>query len=330
MPAPRNSGEPGREGDWRPGAPLEALRRRAALLARARAFFGDRGYLEVETPVLGRAGAADAQLAQFTVADPVYGTLYLQTSPEYAMKRLILAGSGSIFQITKAFRQGESGRFHNPEFTLIEWYGLGYDRERLIIEACALIARLAPSLHDKARIVSYREAFREALGIDPIEDPDDRLRDAARAHVPSAHELPLDDRDEILDLLMTHAVAPAFPTGALTVVTDYPPSQAALARLNARGLADRFEIYQGPMELANGFHEATRGGEYAQRFATEAAKRRARGLPDIPEDRRLLGALAEGDLPDCAGCALGLDRVLMLAVGATHIDEVLAFPIERA
>lgn len=306
------------------------MRRRAALLAEARAFFGERGYLEVETPVLARAGAADAQLAQFALNDPVLGTLYLQTSPEYAMKRLIMAGSGSIFQITKAFRQGEVGRFHNPEFTLVEWYGLGYDHRRLIAEACALIARLVPSLQASARIISYRDAFRDALNIDPIEDPTDRLRAVAYDCLAPARKLTLDDRDEILDLLMSHAVAPGFATKALTVVTDYPASQASLARLNAQGLADRFEIYRGSLELANGFHEASRAEEYAERFAHEAAKRRERGLPSIDPDHRLLAALTQGRLPDCAGCALGFDRVLMLAMDAAHIDEVLAFPIAQA
>ena len=299
-------------------------------MAEARAFFGERGYLEVETPVLARAGAADAQLAQFALNDPVLGTLYLQTSPEYAMKRLIMAGSGSIFQITKAFRQGEVGRFHNPEFTLVEWYGLGYDHRRLIAEACSLIARLVPSLQASARIISYRDAFRDALNIDPIEDSTDRLRAVAYDCLASARKLTLDDRDEILDLLMSHAVAPGFATKALTVVTDYPASQASLARLNAQGLADRFEIYRGSLELANGFHEASRAEEYAERFAREAAKRRERGLPSIDPDHRLLAALTQGRLPDCAGCALGFDRVLMLAMDAAHIDEVLAFPIAQA
>ena len=306
------------------------MRHRAALLAEARAFFAEHGYLEVETPVLARAGTPDAQLAQFALKDPVLGTLYLQTSPEYAMKRLIVAGSGSIYQITKAFRQGESGRFHNPEFTLVEWYGLGYDHWRLIAEACALIARLVPALEAPARIVSYREAFRHALDIDPIETPTDQLRAVAHRRLPTAQDLALNDRDEILDLLVSHAVAPEFPVEALTVVTDYPSSQASLARLNTQGLADRFEIYRGPLELANGFYEAARVEEYAERFADEAAKRRQRGLPRIDQDQRLLAALSEGDLPDCAGCALGFDRVLMLAMDAMHIDEVLAFPIAQA
>ncbi len=321
MPAPRNNGQARHEDR------LGALRGRAALLTQVRAFFAGRGYLEVETPVLGRAGAADAQLAQFALRDPLYGCLYLQTSPEYAMKRLLASGSGSIFQVTKAFRQGEAGRFHNPEFTLVEWYGVGYDHRRLIEEACALIARLVPSLTSEARLMSFRQAFRDRLGIDPIDDPSKRLRECAHAHLPSTRALTLNDRDALLDLLMSHAVAPHFPTDSLTVIMDYPASQAALARINPEGLADRFEIYCGALELANGFHEEANRDEYAARFAAEARKRRARGLPAIAQDEQLLAALAEGDFPDCAGCALGFDRVLMLALDATHIDEVLAFPI---
>ena len=305
------------------------MRGRAALLAQVRTFFTGRGYLEVETPVLGRSGAADAQLAQFALSDPVYGSLYLQTAPEYTMKRLLASGSGSIFQITKAFRQGEVGRFHNPEFTLVEWYGVGYDHRRLIEEACTLIGRLIPSLEPGARLVSFRQAFRDLLGIDPIEDPMDLLQECAHTRLPSTRGLVLDDRDALLDLLMSHAVAPFFPSHGLTVITDYPASQAALARINPQGLADRFEIYCGALELANGFHEETRRDEYAARFAAEARKRRARGLPAIAQNEHLLAALALGDLPDCAGCALGFDRVLMLATDAAHINEVLAFPTEH-
>lgn len=312
-----------------PRTQLEALRGRAALLAQVRAFFAGRGYLEVETPVLGRSGAADAQLAQFALSDPVYGSLYLQTSPEYAMKRLLTGGSGSIFQITKAFRQGEVGRFHNPEFTLVEWYGVGYDHLQLIDEASALIGRLVPCLEPKARLLSFRQAFSDLLGIDPIEDPTDLLQECAHTRLPSTRGLVLDDRDALLDLLMSHAVAPHFPAHRLTVITDYPASQAALARINPQGLAERFEIYCGALELANGFHEETRRDEYAARFAAEARKRRARGLPAIAQDERLLAALAQDHLPDCAGCALGFDRVLMLAMDAAHINEVLAFPIEQ-
>ncbi|HUW98713.1 MAG TPA: EF-P lysine aminoacylase EpmA [Acidiferrobacter sp.] len=318
------------DGNWQPQASLATLRLRAALLAEAREFFARRGFLEVETPILAHAGAADAQLAQFALDDPIHGPLFLQTSPEYAMKRLLLAGSGSIYQVTKAFRQGEAGARHNPEFTLIEWYGLGYDHKRLIDEACALIRELVPRLVADTRITRFRDAFRHVIGVDPIDDPTSALCAAADTLIPSASALALTDRDEILDLLMCQAVAPGFPDDRLTVITDYPASQAALARVNTRGLADRFEIYCGAIELANGFHEAATHAEYARRFAAEKQKRRDRGLPPIPTDERLLAALDQNPLPDCAGVAMGFDRVLMLAIRAAHISETITFAIDRA
>lgn len=316
--------------DWQPQATLAVLRQRAALLAQVRAFFNKRGLLEVETPVLAHAGAADAQLSQFLVNDAVHGPLYLQTSPEYAMKRLLLAGIGSIFQITKAFRQGEVGRRHNPEFTLVEWYALGYTHEQLIDETCALIQELVPRLAREARSVSYRDAFLSTIGIDPLKDPTETLQKKAHTHIPSAKNLLLSDRNELLDLLMSQAVAPTFTDESLTVITDYPASQAALARINSRGLADRFEIYCGSLELANGFYEAIDSAEYSHRFHREALIRQDRGLPPIPTDVRLLAALAEHPLPECAGVALGFDRVVMLASCVDHIKETLAFTIDRA
>lgn len=315
---------------WRPTADLKTLRTRAALLTEVRAFFATRGFWEVETPVLAHAGAADAQLAQFTLDDPIHGRLYLQTSPEYAMKRLIAAGSGSIFQISRAFRQGEMGRWHNPEFTLVEWYAMAYDHHALIHETCALIGALVPRLNGTAQIMSFRAAFLKMLQLDPIEGSLEDLREAVIRHVPSAHHMTLDSRDELLDLLMSEAVASRFPLDCLTVITDYPRSQAALARLNALHLAERFEVYCGPLELANGFHEAATQGDYMRRFKEEAKKRQDLNRPPIAADERLLGALEQAPLPDCAGVAVGFDRVVMLATGARHIDSVLAFPIHRA
>ncbi len=317
------------EHDWQPRATLKALEQRAASLARVRAFFGERGYLEVETPLLARAGATDAQLAQFVTHDHD-GPLFLQTSPEYAMKRLLCAGSGSIFQITKAFRLEESGRSHNPEFTLIEWYAVGYDRDRLIAEVCTLIASLVPGLARDARIVRYEDLMREALGCDPMGDSLPVLQGRVRALLPSAEALAFEDRDQILDLVMGTVVAPRFAADRLTVVVDYPESQAALARINERGFADRFEVYCGAVELANGFQEAADADEYRRRFARERQKRAQRGLPAIPEDARLLAALTEKSLPPCAGVALGFDRALMLALGEHDIAATLAFPWERA
>lgn len=320
----------GHENDWQPTASLATLRLRAALLARVRGFFAQRDFLEVETPILAHAGAADAQLAQFLIEDPIHGQMYLQTSPEYAMKRLLIAGSGSIFQIAKAFRQGEAGSRHNPEFTIIEWYALGYDDKRLREEVCALIAELLPHLKNTPRTLSFSAAFKDTIDVDPLKDRTDKLRKSAYNFVPSAKHLTLDARDDILDLLMSQAVAPRFPDHHLTVVTDYPASQAALARVRADGLADRFEVYCGALELANGFYEAANPRQYAGRFEEEARRRRERDLCPIPTDERLLAALTARPLPDCAGVAVGFDRLVMLAVGAAHINETLAFAIDRA
>ncbi len=320
----------GHESDWQPRASLATLRLRAALLAQVRAFFAKRDFLEVETPLLGHAGAADAQLAQFLIEDPVHGPLYLQTSPEYAMKRLLIAGSGSIFQITKAFRQGEVGARHNPEFTIIEWYALGYNDERLRKEVCALISELLPHLEKTPRTVSFSDAFKNAIGVDPFKDRTDHLRQCVYTLIPSAQHLRLDMRDDMLDLLMSQAVAPQFSDRHLTVITDYPASQAALARVRSDGLADRFEVYCGGLELANGFYEAATPAQYADRFAEEARRRRERGLVAIPADERLLAALSDRPLPDCAGVAVGFDRLVMLAIEALHINATLAFAIDRA
>lgn len=320
----------GHESDWQPSARLATLRLRAALLAQVRAFFAKRDFLEVETPLLGHAGAADAQIAQFLVEDSVHGPLYLQTSPEYAMKRLLIAGSGSIFQITKAFRQGEVGARHNPEFTIIEWYGLGYDDKRLRTEVCALISELVPRLEKTPRILSFSDAFKDTIGVDPLKDRTDQLRNAVYTLIPSAQHLNLDTRDQMLDLLMSQVVAPRFSDHHLTVITDYPASQAALARVREDGLADRFEVYCGGLELANGFYEAATPAHYKDRFAKEAHRRRDLGLAAIPADQRLLAALDSRPLPDCAGVAVGFDRLVMLAIEASNIRTTLAFTIDQA
>ncbi|MDA8361861.1 MAG: EF-P lysine aminoacylase EpmA [Gammaproteobacteria bacterium] len=322
MTAPSSSGPP-----WRPGATLTTLRLRAHLLQRTRAFFATREVLEVETPLLGHAGAADAQLAQFDVRLAQGETLYLQTSPEYAMKRLLAAGSGSIYQICKAFRAGEKGQLHNPEFTLVEWYRTGFTQRALIDETCALIGDLFGRALRAPRLLSYREAFLQALAIDPFVAPDRILADWARRHDPGAATLTL-DRDGWLDFLFSMHVAPSFPRDRLTVIQAYPSSQAAWARTEG-DTAARFEIYFGATELANGFHEATEWAVYKARFDEQERRRRAHGLPLIPADVRLLAALAEGDFPDCAGVALGFDRIVMLAAGAGRLDEVISFTIDR-
>ena len=323
--------------DWRPTASLDALKLRAALLAVARRHFAERGVLEVETPALSTAGVTDPHVDSLRVSAPRLGVSgYLSTSPEYAMKRLLAAGSGDIFQICHAFRDGERGRLHNPEFTLIEWYRVGFDVEQLMNDVEALLgAMLAPfstsPRWQPAMRLSYREAMRRYAGIDPFDDSIDTMSAAlARRGVALPPGLG-DERDPWLDLLMSTVVGPQLGHGALCFIHDYPASQAALARVRPGEppTAERFEACYRGVELANGFRELTDAAEQRTRFETQQAARRREGRDAPPVDERLLAALAAG-LPDCSGVALGFDRVVMLACAASTIDEVIAFPSERA
>jgi elongation factor P--(R)-beta-lysine ligase len=327
--------------DWAPCASVAAIRARAALLARIRAWFADAGVLEVETPIASRAAVTDPALASLATRwhGPGQGQgglpLYLQTSPEFPMKRLLAAGLGPIYQICKVFRDGERGRLHHPEFTLLEWYRPGWDYGRLMDEVAA-IARLAlarPGL--KAERIAYRDLFRDRLGLDPWTADGALLRSIAGSlGIDGSAALEL-DRDGWLDLLLTHRLEQGLGQDRLTFLTDYPPSQAALARVRepaAPGevpVALRFELYLDGVELANGFQELTDPAAQAERFSADLAERRALGLPEPPVDRAFLAALAAG-MPEGSGVALGLDRLLMAALGVRHIDSVLAFPVERA
>ncbi|HEX4387703.1 MAG TPA: EF-P lysine aminoacylase EpmA [Steroidobacteraceae bacterium] len=318
--------------DWRPSATRERLLARAALLARAREFFAARGLLEVDTPLLVNAPVSDVHIhsASVTLAAAPGAPLYLHTSPEYAMKRLLAAGSGDIYQVCHVVRAYESGALHNPEFTLIEWYRLGADLEALMSELEGLVrALLGARAPARAERVSYTEAFHRETGLDPLSAP---LSELARAAAQEGfHGGPQTSRDEWLDFLMGARVGPRLGRGALCFVHGYPASQAALARLDPADarVARRFELYCEGLELANGFHELGAADEQRERFLRDNEERRRRHLPLAPLDERLLAALASG-LPDCAGVALGFDRTLMLATGATHIDQVLAFPTARA
>ena len=317
--------------EFRPGARRGVIVARAAMLARCREFFAARGVLEVETPILAQATVTDVHLA--SLATRIAGRpdpYYLQTSPEYAMKRLLAAGSGDIYQICKVFRDGESGRLHNPEFTMLEWYRVGFDAAALMDEVAALLALLLGArLAAPAERVTYQGAFGRVLGVDPLAAPVDALLDLARRHA-GAVDVGT-ERDVILDLLMGAVVGPKLGRGRVTFVHDYPASQAALARLNPSNaaVAARFEAYVEGLELCNGFHELADAAEQRRRFVADGKLRAARGLPVPPVDERLLAALAAG-LPDCAGVALGLDRVLMLATGCSSIGEVLTFTVEHA
>lgn len=259
-------------------------------------------------------------------ADP--RTFYLQTSPEFAMKRLLAAGSGAIFQIGKAFREGESGRLHNPEFTLLEWYRVGWDHQALMNEIDDLLAYLLQE--PAAERLTYAEIFRRHLAIDPHTTDAEQLLALLSERGVRLSADPL-DRDVLLQLLMTHVIEPAMPRDRPTFVFDFPPAQAALARLRpgVTIVAERFEVYVRGVELANGYHELRDADEQRRRFTQDLHQRRHLGLPEVTVDAHLLAALEAG-LPACAGVALGVDRLVMLALGVQHIDEVLSFPIDRA
>jgi lysyl-tRNA synthetase class 2 len=318
--------------DWRPTAAREMLARRAALLARTRGFFAARAVMEVDTPIVVNAPVTDAHIhcAQVLLENGFEKRdCFLHTSPEYAMKRLLAAGTGDIYQICHVVRALERGRLHNAEFTLIEWYRLGYSLAALMSEVEDLVRELLG--RSRALVsarVSYREAFLDALALDPFTAPLAQL--AASARRAGFQGVP-GGRDELLELLMGTVVGPRLGQGRLTFVHGYPASQAALARLDPDDprAAQRFELYCDGIELANGFHELASAREQRARFEQDVAERRRVGLSDAAVDERLLAALEAG-LPDCCGVALGFDRTLMLAAGAQHIDEVLPFPTERA
>ena len=318
--------------DWRPTASLGALKSRAAMLAAAREFFAERGVLEVETPVLSAAAVSDPQIESLsTRVAGLAAPLHLCTSPEYAMKRLLAAGSGDIYQICRVFRDGERGRWHNPEFTLLEWYRLGFDDAALMSEVEALIGGLlAPHRKlEPAERLSYSAALQRHAGVDAQQASERDLTEAARSHgIVCQADL---DRDAKLDLLMGLVVGPRLGTERPCFVCDYPASQAALARLKPGSppVAARFELYLDGVELANGFHELAASVEQRARFVQDLRLRRARGQAQPPLDERLLAALAAG-LPDCAGVALGFDRLVAIAAAAPQLADAMAFTIDNA
>ncbi len=319
-------------GDWRPTASQAALRRRGAMLARVRSFFAARGVLEVDTPILSMAGVSDPQIE--SLATHVAGQprrFFLSTSPEFPMKRLLAAGSGDIYQICKVFRDAELGRWHNPEFTLIEWYRLGFDDAALMTEVELLIGQmLAPERElAPAERLTYADALRRHAGVDPHSAADVDLEQAARRHgIVCEAEL---DRDAKLDLLMGLVAGPKLGRERPCFICDYPASQASLARLKpgTPPVAARFELYLDGLEIANGFHELSDPDEQRRRFMRDLAVRRERGQPEPPMDERLLAALTAG-IPDCAGVALGFDRLVAVALQASSLSQSMAFAIDRA
>lgn len=320
--------------DWRPTATREHLQARAALMQRIREFFAARGVLEVQTPALAAAAATDPQIHSLQCSQADGQPLgWLQTSPEYAMKRLLAAGSGDIWQLCQVFRADEHSRLHNREFTLLEWYRLGYSLEQLMTETADLTRLLLGRSTAEAPLQthSYSDAFAATLDMDPLTASQAQLRDAAQAQGLQG-DLASATRDELLDFLVATVIGPTLGRGGqLTCLHHYPASQAALAQLDPQDArtALRFELYSEGIELANGYVELGDAALQAQRFAADAAERRRRGLTQHTGDARLLAALAAG-LPPCAGVALGVERLVMLALGAGSIQDVMAFAAERA
>lgn len=321
--------------DWQPTASRQSLQLRASLNRLVREFFHTRGCLEVETPILSEAGNTDPNIESFSLQfsgprSAGEAQRWLRTSPEFALKRLLAAGIGDCYELGRVFRNGEAGRRHNPEFTLLEWYRVGWDHRRLMGEAIELVqAALAlVGRETTANSMPYAELFKQILGICPHTASLEQLQ------APMA-EFSIDPdglgRDDWLDLLLTHRIESALPSHALTVVYDYPASQCALARVRPGDppLAERFELFLGGIELANGYHELLDAGEQRARFERDQAVRRERGSPQPPIDARLIEALHAG-LPSCAGVAMGLDRLLMAMLDTQGIADVMAFPFARA
>ena len=306
---------------WQPGASLGAIRERARVYRQIRNFFNARGLLEVDTPLLMPTTSTDVHIDSFEVVS-AGRRHFLQTSPEYAMKRLLATGSGSIFQICHAFRQDERGRLHNSEFSLLEWYHVGYDYRQLMDEIELLITTLSLRQCEFSRI-RYKDLFREALDLDIDALDIDALRRECARRIDGCDSAAL-DFEQCLDLLLSFAIAPGMR--GYQFVYDYPVEQAALARVSRddASVAERFELFYDGVELANGFSELTDAPEQRARFEADNRKREASGLPIRDLDEQLLAALDEG-LEDCAGVAVGLDRLLMVLLDLDSIGDVIAF-----
>ncbi len=321
---------------WGPAARMDVLRLRARMRARVRTFLEATDALEVETPTLSTAAPTEPHIhpLQTTTRAQPEQPLYLQSSPEFPMKRLLAAGVGDCWQFARVFRDRERGRYHNPEFELLEWYRVDADHHELMDDVEALVAAaIGPERGTPAADRwSYADILRAYTGIDPFEAGVESIQDSlAQAGLEPLAGVASDDRQAMLDRLLAAAIVPYLPGDRLTFVYDWPAEQAALARLEPGDprVARRFEAYWGGVELANGFHELTDAAAQRARFEADQANRHRRGDAVLPMDERLLAALEHG-LPDCAGVALGFDRLVMVAAGIGHIDEVLAFPVERA
>ena len=327
--------------DWQPSASLRILEKRAAMLRHARRFFRDRQVLEVDTPILTLHGSSDPSLANVQCHLETHPGQYffLHTSPEYAMKRMLAAGCPDIFQFCKVFRDTELGSIHQPEFTMLEWYRKGFSLNEMIDETCSLISALCQAdqqesnqiLSGPRKVYRYPDLFSSLTGLDPLEsDITELVQCASETELigPELKQQLGDDRRAWLDFLMSQLIIPHLAEGGLTVIHDYPADQAALARLRPddERFAERFEIFFGGLELANGYRELLDPEEQRRRFEKERRQRSDAGQPDIQADESLLAALENG-LPDCCGVAVGFDRLIMAVYGLSNIRESMSFSL---
>jgi len=321
--------------DWQPTGSLKNLQFRAQFLSRIRDFFYKRGVLEVETPLMCRGAATDPYINPISVLyshpNADNQNYYLQTSPEFAMKRLLAAGSGPIYQICKAFRRDETGRLHNPEFSMLEWYRPGFDHHALMDEVEALLCLILDT--EKSERITYQAAFQKFLGFDPHAISAQQLKQSAvsKGIILSPSTMNTLTVDDWLDILMTHCIEPHLGFDNPIMIYDFPASKAALAKVRAvePAVAERFEVYVRGIELANGYHELTDPDIQLERIQADCAYRKKNGYMEVPVDVFLIEALKAG-LPDSAGVALGLDRLLMLTLGSHEIQEVISFTTDRA
>ncbi|WP_373777178.1 elongation factor P--(R)-beta-lysine ligase [Glaesserella sp.] len=318
--------------DWKPSATIQHLLKRAKIMTEIRQFFTERGLLEVETPAMSEFSVTDVHLSTFSTQflspfENKAKTLHLITSPEYHMKRLLASGSGPIFQICRVFRNEEAGKRHNPEFTMLEWYRPFFDMYRLINEVDDLLQQILDC--ESAESYSYQFVFQTYVGLDPLSATKTQLVAKAREQGLQCEDD--ENRDTLLQFLFSEVVEPKIGKERPTVVYHFPATQAALAQLSSEDhrVAERFEFYYKGLELANGFHELSDAKEQIRRFEQDNLQRTAMGLAPQPLDTRFLDALRAG-IPNCSGVALGVDRLLMIAMGLERIEQVMAFGVERA
>jgi len=316
--------------NWSPSATQKVRKLRAGMLQDIRAFFFEQDVLEVDTPALSKAGNTDPYIQSFRF-DNSLSSRYLHTSPEYSMKRLLAAGSGDIYQICKVWREGESGNNHNPEFTLLEWYRVGFSYQQLMQEVASLLLQLLPSLKKDSQICSYEQLFLEKFKINPHIASKETLANCVSENINglSADSL---DKQAMLDALLTHCIEPDFDKSCLTFVFDYPASQSALAQIREQAdysVAERFEVYIGSIELGNGYQEEVDYQRNKLILHSENLMRKKCNLETVTEDFLFLEASRKG-IPRSAGVAIGLDRVLMCISGEKSIQKVINFPWDQA